>query len=293
MRTVLAVLLAALAAAPVRARGDGRPDDDRRAWRGVRRAAPSVAPSVAPSIAPTVAPAVAPTAPVGPHRGERFVAPAAREQRVEIVPRRYYWHQSSGSRYCHYYDGRRHWYGFYAGPAFYWTRYYDDRWWWWDARFGRWVYWWDGYWWWRGPGGAVYVYIDDSYYPYGWSAAAVYSGPPPSAAEGASYVSPDGRRLVEVVGPDGRAFLYDRAGSAPVYLKPLAAGVAMVTFRGGRDGAPLGILLEFKEKSRGFALFDADGDPLDAAAEAAKRPPSPPADAPAELPPPPTSAPGR
>jgi hypothetical protein len=220
------------------------------------------------------------------------------QQRVEVVPRRYYWHADRGVRYCHYYDGRWHWYGFYFGPAFYWTRYYDDRWWWFDASFGRWVYWWDGYWWWWGPDGAEYVYIDNAYYPYDASGVTVVvpetdAAPPalPASSEGSSSVSPDGRRMVQLVGPKGLAFLYDRSSSAPVFMKFLGKGVERVRYSGGKDGVPLRLLLEFKDA--GFALFDADGAPLDAAADAAKRPPTPPPDAPESIPPPPTAAPGR
>ncbi|MDE2511911.1 MAG: hypothetical protein KGL74_12385, partial [Elusimicrobia bacterium] len=43
----------------------------------------------------------------------------------EPVPNHYYRHNEDGVRYIHYYDGRRHWYGFCNGPTFYWTRYYS------------------------------------------------------------------------------------------------------------------------------------------------------------------------
>lgn len=310
MRTILAVLMAALAAVPASGRGEGRFDDeDRRGGRGLRRASPA-APALprSPGAAPweprtvprafgaerregAVAPAAA--APGRPRAGSATVVPGgtfAVQQRVEVVPGRYYWHASAGSRYCHFYDGRWHWYGFYAGPAFYWTRWYDDRWWWWDVRFGRWVYWWDGYWWWWGPGGDVYIYVDDVYYPYDGSPAPGGAAPPQPPSSGATFVSPDARREVVIAGPDARAFLYDRTPGGPVYRKALAAGVAMVSFRGGRDGAPLGILLAYKDKTKGVSLFDADGEPLAGGGSSA---PEPPADVPAELPPAPTSAPGR
>jgi hypothetical protein len=79
-----------------------------------------------------------------------------------------YWHTDNNVRYAHMYDGHIHWYGFYNGPRFYWTRYEDNRWWWFDQAAGRWLYWYDNYWWWHNPANPAipYVVINDSYYPY-------------------------------------------------------------------------------------------------------------------------------
>jgi hypothetical protein len=90
-------------------------------------------------------------------------------QKNEIVTSHYYWHNDSGVRYCHYFDQRgAHWYGFYNGPQFYWTRYYSGRWWWYDAGQSRWDYYSDGSWLWQDPAQpqTVYVYADDGYAPY-------------------------------------------------------------------------------------------------------------------------------
>ncbi|MCX5787408.1 MAG: hypothetical protein NTX64_02700 [Elusimicrobia bacterium] len=63
-----------------------------------------------------------------------------------------------------------HWYGFYHGPRFYWTRWYRGFWWYYDSGPARWTYWWHGYWWWPGPANVVYVNVNGAYQPY----------PPPS-----------------------------------------------------------------------------------------------------------------
>jgi len=189
-------------------------------------------------------------------------------QRVEIVPRHYYWHDVGGTRYCHYFDGRAHWYGFYRGPRFYWTRYWTGFWWWYDPIYFRWVYWWNGYWWWPGPGGVVYAYVDNNYYPYQEGSVIVKSpevGQPPaqapSAAAGQSWKSPDGSRMVQVAGAQGEAYLYDTSGREPSFIAYLASGVKQARFSGGTRGKPLRILLDFNDGA--FALYDREGRALD------------------------------
>lgn len=190
-------------------------------------------------------------------------------QRTEIVPNRYVWHDVNGTRFCHYYDGRAHWYGFHWGTRFYWTRYWGDYWWWYDPVFFRWVYWWDGYWWWPGPAGVPFVYVDNAYYPYEDGQVIVKNptvGQPapeaPATAEaGREWRSPDGRRMVQVTGDQGEAFLYDTTSGSPAYLNYLARGVEQARFSGGTRGKPLRILLDFTDGS--FALFDADGNAID------------------------------
>lgn len=202
-----------------------------------------------------------------------------RLETVETTPNHYYWHTQDGAVYTHYYDGGDHWYGFYAGPSFYWTRYYGANWWWYDSYSTRWVYWDDGFWWWPGPGGVAYVYIYDGYHPYAHPDATTAAIERAAASEkGAATTSPDGKRTAKVFGPDGRAFLYDKAGAM---LKPLGKGVSKVRFA---DGA---IVVEFRNGS--LALFDLDGNPLKPAVKAAASASPPPA--PRSIPPPPTSAP--
>ena len=221
-----------------------------------------------------------------------------RRQDAEMQPNHYYWHTSNGVRYSHYFDGHNHWYGFYHGPTFYWTRYNAGRWWWFDAHVARWVYWWDGFWWWPGPGGAAYVYVDNNYYPYegeGVTAqdsvvqTAPADAPPPAA--GTSTVSPDGKRSVQVFGAEDQAFLYDKTTTPPTFMKYLGQGVSQVRFSGGTAGAPLQVLVEFKDDS--FALFDGDGNSQSAAVLSTEAQTAPPADVPDSVPPPPTSAPGQ
>lgn len=219
-------------------------------------------------------------------RDRAFVRGIVRRQRVEVVPNRFYWHIEGGIRYAHYFDRGAHWYGFYHGPAFYWTRFHAGRWWWFDARFARWVYWWDGFWWWPAPGGTAYVFVDNNYYPYEGGVVTVRKPelePPPEgtppAGEGSSWGSPDKRRMVQLHGPRAEAFLYDASGAQPAFLKYLGQGVDKVRFSGGEPGKPLQILLDFKDGS--FALFSADGDPMDSAPPGLPgRPPSPPTDIP-------------
>jgi hypothetical protein len=227
-------------------------------------------------------------------RNPALVRGIQRQQRAEVAPHHYYWHNVGGIRYAHYYDGRYHWYGFYHGPRFYWTRYYDDRWWWYDALSARWDFWWDGYWWWPGPGGLPYVYIDDDYYPYEGSGVTVEQAEEqpapakiPAPGAGAVTESPDGRRMVQI-GSDGEAFLFDKTKTPPSFLKYLGAGVSRVRFSGGSKGTPPQMLVEYDDDT--FALFDADGNSLSSAVK--KEDAAPPA-APQSIPPPPTSAPGQ
>jgi hypothetical protein len=220
---------------------------------------------------------------VGP-RNTGIVPIIKQRQVVEITPRTYYWHTDNGIRYAHYYMDGVHWYGFYHGANFYWTRYWADRWWWFDVRFNRWVFWNAGYWWWPGPAGAMYVYVNDNYYPYETTGVVtvvqpeVHAPPPaaPAVGEGKPWISPDGNRMVRLVGGDSEAFLYDKSQANEEFMKYLGKGVAKVRFSGGKDGKPLRILLEFKDDS--FAMYDAEGEPLDAAPTVAAPPPPVPDD---------------
>lgn len=219
-----------------------------------------------------------------PDAGAAIRLNMARREKEESTPRRQYWHRSGTTRYCHYYDGHWHWYGFYHGPHFYWTRYHLHWWWWWDARHARWVYWWDGFWWWPGPDGMMFVYVDGRYHPYSPASAVSDEHAPPPGAPGTMNKSPDGKRLVRVT-LDGSAYLYKkRLWRGPKYMKHLDSGVKLASFTGGKGGSPLRIVLEKKNGS--LALFDADGKAVAAAKDA-----SPPSAAPEEIPPPPEYAP--
>ena len=214
---------------------------------------------------------------------------------AETAPGKYTWHRAGGERYSHYVDKFGvHWYGFYRGAGFYWTRFHARHWWWYDPRYERWVYWQDGFWWWPGPSGQLFVYVGNAYYPYETEAGAVTvqtpelaqaaSTSPASAYEGAVSTSADGSRMVQIMGPRDEAFLYDLSSSSgPVFMRFLASGAQRARFSKGRPGRPSRILLEFKDGA--FALFDADGNSLDL--EPAMAPgeelPAPPPEAPPDL----------
>ena len=231
-------------------------------------------------------------------RNRGFVRNVSRVERTEVVPNHYYWHNENGMRYSHYYDGRNHWYGFYHGPSFYWTRYYGSRWWWFDGPHARWVFWGNGYWWWAGPGGVAYVYMDNNYYPYENAGVTVEheENPPashsalPAADKGVTTTSGDGRRMAQLFGSDAQAFLYDKTFTPPKFVKYLGQGVSKVLFSGGTAGAPMQLVVEFKDGT--FALFDADGNSQSAAVKSAESSSAPPP-APDSIPPAPTSAPGQ
>ena len=207
------------------------------------------------------------------------------QQRVESVPNRFYFHNNGGVRYWHSFRGGLHWYGFHHDRDFFWFPFFAGYWWWWDVNATRWAYWWDGYWWYNGPGGAPYIFVGDSYIPYdqyqqqapaasGENVASPPSEPPsappgaaaanaPSSvpgAEGGAWKSPDGKRMVQVQGADGGAYLFDQSVSPPSFVKFLGGGAEKALFSGGTGGQPLQILLEYK--NGGFAAFDADGKPV-------------------------------
>ncbi|HBA60914.1 MAG TPA: hypothetical protein DCZ92_08855 [Elusimicrobia bacterium] len=218
------------------------------------------------------------------------------EQRSETRRSHYYWHNTGGVRYAHYYDAHNiHWYGFYSGPTFYWSRYYANNWWWYDGSYSRWVFWWDGYWWWQGPGGAAFVYVDNNYYPYNMESGGVVvqkaetedpPKSPPPLGEGKQWVSPDKSRVIQIHGNDAQAFLYDNSGAKPVYLAYLGRDIVNIRF--SQDN-PAQILADFKDGA--FALYDLDGKPRNTPPSKPPQAAQPPA--PESVPPLPTSAPGK
>jgi hypothetical protein len=127
-----------------------------------------------------------------------FAAGAFAREASETLVGQAYWHTDNNVRYAHMYDGHVHWYGFYNGPRFYWTRYEDDRWWYFDAAAARWLYWHDNHWWWHDPANpnVPYFVVNDNYYPYTETETGPQSGPtataptaPPSAAPSATPVA--------------------------------------------------------------------------------------------------------
>ncbi len=63
--------------------------------------------------------------------------------------------------------------------------------------------------------------------------------------------------MVQIVGSDGGAFLYDESSPQPVLWNSSRGTSTKVRFSGGKSDEPLKILVDFK--GSGFALFDADG----------------------------------
>jgi hypothetical protein len=80
----------------------------------------------------------------------------------ETQPNRYYWHYDpQGFIYNHYYDSNGyHWYGFYIGDRYFFTRRYQDHWWWYDPAAGRWVFWNDGQWYAQDPNSSI-LYVNN------------------------------------------------------------------------------------------------------------------------------------
>lgn len=183
-------------------------------------------------------------------------------ERDETRPGRYYWHKDSAFNYCHYLDDSGyHWYGWYLGPQFFWTRNFSGRWWWYDVDFDRWSFYNDNFWWWQDPYhvGDLYCYNDGAYIPVNSQEDQIVVTQA-APAELKSFKSPDGTRTVKLLPGSEDAFLYDTDGVTsfnPVYL---ASGVERVEFSNTANGRPLEIVLKLNDGS--FDLFDGDGHPF-------------------------------
>jgi hypothetical protein len=196
-------------------------------------------------------------------------ASAEARRASESQPGRYYWHQDQGFDYCHYRDDSGYdWYGWYMGDQYFWTRDFNGRWWWYDADNDRWDFYNDGYWWWQDPNhvGDLYCYSDEGYIPANSQEDQVVMTQPVETDLQVS-TSPDGTRTVKVLAGSDDAFLYDTANPPsfdPIYL---ASGVQRVEFSDPSNGRPLEIVLKLDDGS--FDLFDGDGHPYNAQADAA------------------------
>ena len=183
-----------------------------------------------------------------------------RENTNETQRNRTYWHADNGFNYTHYIDNSGyHWYGWYTGDQYFWTRNYEGRWWWYDSGYNRWCFYNNNYWWWQDPYhvGDLYCYADDSYIPANSAddQIVVTSPDQPGVAD---YNSPDGTRTVKIAYDAHDAFLYDTAdppGFDPVYL---ASGVQSVQFSDTSNGRPLEIILKLNDGS--FDMFDGQGN---------------------------------
>ena len=195
-------------------------------------------------------------------------------ERNEQQRSHYYWHDERGQRYCHYDDDRgTHWYGFYAGPRFYWTRYYGSRWWWYDQSYARWVYWQENHWWWVDPSQTAFIYVNGSYQLAsfaGGPAATIQltpnpppetavPGPAPTAAAAPdTFYSADGTRMVQIFGERREAFLYDRSNAQlPRFVAFLGGDTTSAEFS---SALPLQVLV--KRSDGGLAVFDGSGKPF-------------------------------
>ena len=192
--------------------------------------------------------------------------------RSEAVPNHYYWHTWNGMNYCHYYDPwGYHWYGWYMGSGYFWTRYYANNWWWYDSAMARWCYWNNGGWWWQDPTlNTVYVYDNGAYVPAEATdttdTEAVNGSVPPAAEVGSekSYQSKDSTRIVKVEGNSQDAFLYDTADPPAFEPHYLDTGVSKVKFSYDENGKLSQIMLISQDGS--FHLYDTDGNPYQAGA---------------------------
>jgi hypothetical protein len=108
-----------------------------------------------------------------------------------------------------------------------------------------------------------------------------------TAAADKTFNSPDGTRLIKIMGTDSEAFVYDVSSSTQVYLNYLGRGVDKIRFSGKKPGETPQILVDFQDGS--FSLFDMDGNPAKSASPPAVQTP-PAGDA---LPPLPAAAPGQ
>ena len=197
----------------------------------------------------------------------KLVVQASMRQRIqqynqlETVQGRYYWHTDNGFNYCHYVDPwGYHWYGWYVGSQYFWTRNYANRWWWYDTDFNRWCFWNAGFWWWQDPAhvGDLYCYNNATYIPCNSAEDQIVVTVNSPSNNGLVFTSADGTRQVKVMGDSKDAFLYDTANPpsfAPVYL---ASEVSNVQFS-NNPGRPLEIVLTLGDGT--FDLFDAEGNP--------------------------------
>ena len=246
---------------------------------------------------------------------DRFRGERERHEREEHERGRYYWHEHDGNRYCHHYDQwGYHWYGWYMGDVYFWTRYWNDMYWYYDPYYGRWVYMRNGRWWYQDPARVEIVYIytpeTNTYYQYDNApgggavltpdptvptttpppAEPTQPGQPAPEAPAKIYYSGDGRRSVQVFGASNDAFLYDTAETPAFNPVFLASGVTEARFSQSAADQPLQVLLLTETKNddgttaKSFLMFDENGNSTMAAPTPAPVTPPDSTDAPAQPP---------
>lgn len=187
-------------------------------------------------------------------------------------PGTYHWYHDNGMRWAHHYDHAHvHWFGFYLGDVYFWTRWHNDRLWWHDSPRGRWLSYREGQWWWQ-DGTVVYIYRDGAYYRWtpvrgGYEARPEppTSTPAPTPAptpaepeEQTEFYSEDASRLVKIFGEKKEAFLYDNTAEEPAFLAFLAEGAEAVQF--SSEGAlTILVTVAAEDGGKSFKLFDAAG----------------------------------
>ena len=191
----------------------------------------------------------------------------------------YHWHDWDGWRICHHYDEFGfHWWGFYVGEVYFWTRYYNDNYWWYEPYWHRWVYMHDSQWWWHGDDGFSYVYVDGRYYRYDRNDGGVIMNPDPTPPvdvppgdptpedQNPVVYSLDGTRSIKITGDARDAFLYDLTVADPnsPEAQPRWLAVDVKTAEFTTDGKN-GILLTVTntDGSESTLMFDSNGSPLD------------------------------
>jgi hypothetical protein len=141
----------------------------------------------------------------------------------------YDWHNWNGMNVCHHYDQfGYHWWGFYVGEVYFWTRFYNDGYWWYDPYWHRWVFLRDNQWWWQNPdNNVIYLYTDNGYYQYDNTPSGVVMTPDPTPAETTppdptpapanqtTVYSADGTRSIQITGDNRDAYLYDLTATDP------------------------------------------------------------------------------
>ena len=196
-----------------------------------------------------------------------------------------WWHENDGVRYYHYVDhAGLHWFGFYIGATYFYTRWYMDHFWWQDPYWHRWCYWREGHWWYV-DGDVTYIFENDNYYRYEDTTGGVVitpappddaptpddgeAGPPPVEQTDQFFYSEDGYRTVQI--HLGQAFLYDRtqqnADGGDLLIAELTTDTPDTAAKdvkfSKQQGDQLQILVIYDDGT--FARFDAWGRRLDAA----------------------------
>ena len=186
------------------------------------------------------------------------------------------WYRWGGVDVFHRYDPfGYHWFGWYIGDVYFWTRWHNDRFWWYDPYWHRWCYRHGDYWWYQDPDHVevIYIYVNNGYYRYdpanGGATVTPDPTPPADVPPGETtapneatkmFYSEDGSRIVEISGEGRDAYLRDTNPEPAFEAKWLASGVNDVTFELAESGDLEKITLTTEG---GVESYDPDGNELD------------------------------